>query len=198
MIEISVIAVLALAVAALSFRLLKLRNGGTAALLRDMPEMGEGRWRHGVVRYRESQAEFYRLSSVRLWPDRQLSRRDLEIIDRRIPRGDEYDIMTAEIVVLQLRDGARDYEMALDRGALTAFMSWVESRPHLGRSAAAADFLYPARRLGGLCRPTRLPQRVFSVVGDPRQDEQQVRQPVQILGGQHVGAVGVGLDGGPR
>lgn len=31
MIEISVIAVLALAVAALSFRLLKLRNGGTAA-----------------------------------------------------------------------------------------------------------------------------------------------------------------------
>ncbi|SHV11747.1 Protein of uncharacterised function (DUF2550) [Mycobacteroides abscessus subsp. abscessus] len=66
---------------------------------------------------------------MRLWPDRQLSRRDLEIIDRRIPRGDEYDIMTAEIVVLQLRDGARDYEMALDRGALTAFMSWVESRP---------------------------------------------------------------------
>ncbi|AMT70250.1 DUF2550 domain-containing protein [Mycobacteroides immunogenum] len=129
MIEISVIAVLALAVAALSFRLLKLRNGGTAALLRDMPETGEGRWRHGVMRYRESQAEFYRLSSVRLWPDRQLSRRDLEIIDRRIPRGDEYDIMTAEIVVLQLRDGARDYEMALDRGALTAFMSWVESRP---------------------------------------------------------------------
>lgn len=128
MIEISVIAVLALAVAALSFRLLKLRNGGTAALLRDMPEVG-GRWRHGVMRYRESQAEFYRLSSVRLWPDRQLSRRDLEIIDRRIPRGDEYDIMTAEIVVLQLRDGARDYEMALDRGALTAFMSWVESRP---------------------------------------------------------------------
>ncbi|WP_407045664.1 DUF2550 domain-containing protein [Mycobacteroides abscessus] len=118
-----------LAVAALSFRLLKLRNGGTAALLRDMPEVGEGRWRHGVMRYRESQAEFYRLSSVRLWPDRQLSRRDLEIIDRRIPRGDEYDIMTAEIVVLQLRDGARDYEMALDRGALTAFMSWVESRP---------------------------------------------------------------------
>ena len=71
MIEISVIAVLALAVAALSFRLLKLRNGGTAALLRDMPEVGEGRWRHGVMRYRESQAEFYRLSSVRLWPDRQ-------------------------------------------------------------------------------------------------------------------------------
>ncbi|CPZ54216.1 Protein of uncharacterised function (DUF2550) [Mycobacteroides abscessus] len=49
MIEISVIAVLALAVAALSFRLLKLRNGGTAALLRDMPEVGEGRWRHGVM-----------------------------------------------------------------------------------------------------------------------------------------------------
>ncbi|MBA0049273.1 DUF2550 domain-containing protein [Mycobacterium sp. NPDC050853] len=141
MIEISIIAVLVLAVAALSFRLLKLRHGGTAALLRDArPDTGpdvlrvsgssqERRWRHGVMRYRESEAEFYRLSSIRLWPDRRLSRRDLEILDRRIPRGDEYDIMTAEIVVLQLRDGAREYEMALDRGALTAFMSWMESRP---------------------------------------------------------------------
>lgn len=130
MIEIAVITILAVAVAAMGFRLLKLRQGGTAALLRDIPTgSGPGRWRHGVMRYRESEAEFLRLSSVRLWPDRRLSRRDLEIVGRRAPRGDEYDIMTAEIVVLQLSDGARRYEMALDRGALTAFMSWVESRP---------------------------------------------------------------------
>ena len=41
--------------------------------------------------------------------------------------------MTEEIVVIELNDSSgeqvRGYEMALDRGALTAFLSWVESRP---------------------------------------------------------------------
>ena len=41
--------------------------------------------------------------------------------------------MTDEIVVLELRDTSperrRGYEVALDRGALTAFLSWLESRP---------------------------------------------------------------------
>ena len=44
--------------------------------------------------------------------------------------------MTEAIVVLELRDTTLErpdrrsgYEMALDRGALTAFLSWLESRP---------------------------------------------------------------------
>jgi hypothetical protein len=41
--------------------------------------------------------------------------------------------MTDAIVVLELHDTTvdrwRGYEMALDRGALTAFLSWVESSP---------------------------------------------------------------------
>jgi hypothetical protein len=37
--------------------------------------------------------------------------------------------MTDEIVILELRDADRGYEVALDRGALTAFTSWLESRP---------------------------------------------------------------------
>jgi hypothetical protein len=127
------IAVLLLAVIALMYRLWKLRQGGTAAILRDVPAVGGHGWRHGVVRYKGGEADFYRLSSLRLWPDRRLSRRGLEIVSRRAPRGDEFDIMTAEIVVLELRDNTPDrrrgYEMALDRGALTAFLSWLESRP---------------------------------------------------------------------
>ena len=126
-------AVSLLAVIALSYRLWKLRQGGTAAILRDIPAVGGHGWRHGVIRYKGGEADFYRLSSLRLWPDRRLSRRGLEIVSRRGPRGDEYDIMTDQIVVLELRDTGPDrrrgYEMALDRGALTAFLSWVESRP---------------------------------------------------------------------
>src|ERR1700748_3978494 len=97
------IALLGLAVVALSYRLWKLRKGGTAAIMRDIPAVGGHGWRHGVIRYRGGDAAFFRLSSVRLWPDRQLSRRGVEIVSRRSPRGDEFDIMTEEIIVLELR-----------------------------------------------------------------------------------------------
>jgi hypothetical protein len=130
---VALVCVLFLVVVALSYRLWNLRQGGTAAILRDTPAIGGHGWRHGVVRYRGGEAVFYRLSSVRWWPDRRLSRRGIEIISRRSPRGDELDIMTDEIVVLELRDSTQDrrwgYEIALDRGALTAFLSWLESRP---------------------------------------------------------------------
>ncbi|RAU94797.1 DUF2550 domain-containing protein [Mycobacterium colombiense] len=127
------VVVLAGAVVALSYRLWKLRQGGTAGIMRDIPAVGGHGWRHGVIRYRGGEAAFYRLSSLRLWPDRRLSRRGVEIVSRRAPRGDEFDIMTDEIVVIELRDTTQDrrsgYEIALDKGALTAFLSWLESRP---------------------------------------------------------------------
>jgi hypothetical protein len=134
MFMVALIGVLLVVVCALFYRLWKLRQvGGTAAILRDVPAVGGHGWRHGVMRYRGGDAQFYRLSSFRWWPDRTLSRRGLEIVSRRQPRGDEFDIMTDEIVVLELRDTDPDsrcgYEIALDRGALTAFTSWLESRP---------------------------------------------------------------------
>lgn len=130
----ALVGVLLVAVVALGYRLWKLRQvGGTAAILRDYPAHGGAGWRHGVLRYRGGEAEFYRLSSMRWWPDRHLSRLGLEVVSRRTPRGDEFDIMTEEIVILELRDvgpeRGRGYEVALDRGALTAFTSWVESSP---------------------------------------------------------------------
>jgi len=133
-IMVALIGVLLLVVLALSYRLWKLRQvGGTAAILRDVPAVGGHGWRHGVLRYRGEEAGFYRLSSFRWWPDRRLSRRGVEVLSRRAPRGDEFDIMTDAIVVLELRDISgerrRGYEVALDRGALTAFTSWLESRP---------------------------------------------------------------------
>ncbi|WP_134429680.1 DUF2550 domain-containing protein [Mycobacterium ulcerans] len=127
------VVLLGMVVLALSYRLWKLRQGGTAGIMRDIPAIGGHGWRHGVIRYRGGEARFYRLSSLRLWPDRRLSRRGVEIIARRGPRGDEYDIMTDKIVVLELRDSTQDRrpgsELALDQGALTAFLSWLESRP---------------------------------------------------------------------
>jgi len=138
MIMVALVGVLLFVVAALCYRLWKLRQvGGTAAILRDVPAVGGHGWRHGVMRYHGGEAAFYRVSSLRWWPDRRLNRRLLEIVSRRGPRGDEFDIMTDEIVVLELRDpsleGCGGYEVALDRGALTAFTSWLESRPSRAR-----------------------------------------------------------------
>ena len=133
LIMVALTGVLLLVVVALCYRLWKLRQvGGTAAILRDIPAVGGHGWRHGVLRYRGEEAGFYRLSSLRWWPDRRLSRRGVEVVSRRTPRGDEFDIMTDAIVILELRDSferTRGYEVALDRGALTAFTSWLESRP---------------------------------------------------------------------
>jgi hypothetical protein len=131
---VALVCVLALVVVALTYRLWKLRQvGGTAAILRDVPAVGGHGWRHGVIRYRGGEAGFFRVSSLRWWPDRTLSRRGLEIVSRRSPRGDEFDIMNDATAILELRDNGpeskRGYEIALDRGALTAFQSWLESRP---------------------------------------------------------------------
>src|ERR1700760_2622636 len=98
------VVLLGLAVVALSYRLWKLRQGGTAAIMRDIPAVGGHGWRHGLIRYPGSDAAFSRLSSVRLWPDLQLNRRCVEGGSLRPPRGDEFDIMPEEIVVLELRD----------------------------------------------------------------------------------------------
>lgn len=133
MIMAALVVVLLSAVLALSYRLWTLRQGGTAAIMRDTPAVGGHGWRHGVIRYRGGEAAFYRLSSVRPWPDRRLTRRGVEIVARRPPRGDEFDIMTDEIVVLELHDTGpergRGFEVALDHGARAAFLSWLESRP---------------------------------------------------------------------
>src|SRR3982074_380841 len=101
---VALIGVLLFVVVALCYRLWKLRQvGGTAAILRDVPAVGAHVWRHGEMRSRGGKAGFYRLSSLRWWPARRLSRRGLEIVSRRSPRGDEFDIMTDQLGVLELR-----------------------------------------------------------------------------------------------
>ncbi|MDV3206239.1 MAG: DUF2550 domain-containing protein [Rhodococcus ruber] len=103
---------LAVAVAAFLYRLLTLRGGGTAAILRRLPNGAGAGWRHGVIRYGERTLVFYKLSSLRPGPDSRLARQGVE-----------------DIVILEVQDGASSFEIALDSGALTAFLSWIESRP---------------------------------------------------------------------
>lgn len=127
------VVLLAALVAAFVYRLSVLRRGGTAVIVRRMPAGAGLGWRHGILRYGEESLVFFKLSSLRVGPDIRMSRQGVELGTRRGPRDTEYDIMTDEIGIVSVTDGDRDYEFALDRGALTAFLSWVESRPS-GRS----------------------------------------------------------------
>ncbi|WP_067646193.1 DUF2550 domain-containing protein [Nocardia harenae] len=112
-----------------TYRLIMLRRGGTAALLRLLPARGGQRWRHGLIRYDEDRLVFYKLTSLKFGPDSVITRLGIEIGERRGPRGDEFDIMTDDIVVIAVADKEGEFELALDRNSLTAFLSWVESRP---------------------------------------------------------------------
>jgi len=127
------VAMLAVLFAASVYRLMMLRRGGTSAIIRTTPGVGGQGWRHGLIRYGDESFVFYKLSSLRLGPDVRVNRQGITVEDRRGPRDSEFDIMTDEIVVLTVAEGGRTIEVALDRGALTAFLSWVESRPS-GRS----------------------------------------------------------------
>ncbi|MFJ1460210.1 DUF2550 domain-containing protein [Nocardia wallacei] len=111
------------------YRFVMLRRGGTAAILRVLPAKGGQGWRHGLIRYDEDRLVFFKLTSVKLGADATIRRLGIEVTDRRGPVGDEYDIMTDDIIVIAVSDGDGSYELALDRGALAAFLSWVESRP---------------------------------------------------------------------
>jgi Protein of unknown function (DUF2550) len=115
------------------YRLVMLRRGGTAALIRALPNDAGHGWRHGLIRYGEDAVVFFKLSSLKFGPDSRLHRSSVAVVERRSPTGTEFDIMTGEIAIIAVQDTDGAYEIALDRGALTAFLSWVESRPS-GRS----------------------------------------------------------------
>ncbi len=133
------VVLLAAFVAVFLYRLAVLRRGGTAAILRVAPSAGDTGWRHGVIRYGEGSLVFFKLSSLRPGPDSRIERQGIEVEGRRKPAGSEFDIMSDEIVILSVKDRGAAYEIALDGGALTAFLSWVESRPS-GRSVRGRRF----------------------------------------------------------
>ena len=125
-----VLVLVLLALTVLSFyRFAMLRRGGTSALLRILPADGGHGWRHGLIRYNDDHLVFFKLTSLRMGPDARIARQRIELADRRTPRGDEFDIMTSDIIVTGVTTEARAYEVALDRGSTAAFQSWIESRP---------------------------------------------------------------------
>lgn len=117
-------------VAAFCYRYTVVRRGSTSVILRRLPADAGAGWRHGVLVYGESELRYFRLSSLRMFADLTLCRSGLELSGRRTPTGTELEIMGEDMPITAVADddGVR-VEIALERGSMTAFQSWVESRP---------------------------------------------------------------------
>lgn len=129
LIALVVVAVITLAVFYLVYRINQLRGSGTSALLRVLPADDGRAWRHGVVRYDDNAMEYFRLRSMRGGPARLVLRQSVVTRGRRAPTPAEGDVLGDGMVILELADRGGAFELALDAGAVTAFQSWLESRP---------------------------------------------------------------------
>jgi hypothetical protein len=123
------VALLVLAVGLLR-RILLQRLDGTVELSLRLKRPGHGRgWVNGVGRFVGDELQWYRVFSLSPRPRRRYSRRDLEVLCRRDPSGAEHRALLAGAVVMECRIGNRPVELAMQGGAVTGFLAWLEARP---------------------------------------------------------------------
>jgi len=125
--------VLCLVVGWLALRRLRLiRAGGVDVALRRVrasrPRSTRG-WNLGIGRYQGDQFVWYRVISLGARANMVLSRRELEIIDRRAPGSTEEYVVPVDATVLRCRAHDRVVELAMTPDVLTGFSSWLEARP---------------------------------------------------------------------
>ena len=90
--------------------------------------MGGG-WALGVGRYAGDDLVWYRLFALTVKPARTLSRRELEVVGRRLPTGAESWAVQAGAVIVECQDETGPVQVAMSAGAVTGFLSWLESAP---------------------------------------------------------------------
>lgn len=113
------------------------RRDGVYVALRWDPDRERSGWHLGIGRYRGEDFVWYRVWSLRRGPDRVLERENLTIADRREPVGAESYAVPPGSTVLRCHSRRQgSIEIAMGSGALTGFLSWLESAP-------------PGRRLPG-------------------------------------------------
>ena len=88
-----------------------------------------GGWALGVGRYTGDDLQWYRLFAFSVTPARTLSRRELQVIGRRQPSGAESWAVQAGAVIVECQDDDGPVQVAMSSGAVTGFLSWLESAP---------------------------------------------------------------------
>ena len=122
---------LVLAVLALPLRREALRRRGglfDCSLRTNRSRAGRG-WMIGVGLYAGDAVAWYRMFSYSPRPKRVIIRRNLDVVARRAPTGIERGVLLAGSIILECVDSHGPLELAMPEGALTGFLSWLESAP---------------------------------------------------------------------
>ncbi|MFF8608383.1 DUF2550 domain-containing protein [Streptomyces sp. NPDC015346] len=110
------------------------RAGGTfdCSLRWDVPEepdvSGKG-WVYGVARYSGDQVAWFRVFSYAPRPRRVLERSAIEVLERRMPEGEEELALLSDAVIQRCMHRGTRLELAMSEDALTGFLAWLEAAP---------------------------------------------------------------------
>ena len=91
-------------------------------------------WRLGLASYQLDEFRWYRTFGFSMRPERTFPRRDLVVVARRPPTGDEITILGPGRIVAECQVGGSDagagpVDLALPESALTGLLAWLESAP---------------------------------------------------------------------
>jgi hypothetical protein len=123
------IAVLGLVLLAVRRRVLLRPAGAIDMSLRTRFGRIGGGWALGVGRYAGDDLLWYRLFAFTVKPSRAMARNQLEVLGRRLPTGAESWAVQAGAVIVECRGEDGPVQVAMSAGAVTGFLSWLESAP---------------------------------------------------------------------
>ncbi|MDH6127981.1 DUF2550 domain-containing protein [Kitasatospora sp. GP82] len=89
---------------------------------------GKG-WVFGIGRYSGDSIEWFRVFSYAPRPRKILPRREIEVLGRRYPEGQEELALLSGSVVLRCLHNGAPLELAMSEDALTGFLAWLEAAP---------------------------------------------------------------------
>ncbi|GAA3390867.1 DUF2550 domain-containing protein [Streptomyces roseoviridis] len=110
------------------------RAGGTfdCSLRWNVPETpdttGKG-WVYGVARYSGDEIAWFRVFSYAPRPRRVLERSAIEVLERRMPEGEEELALLSDSVIQGCLVKGTRLELAMSEDALTGFLAWLEAAP---------------------------------------------------------------------
>ncbi len=106
------------------------RSGGSIEMSLRLRHKTQGRgWVLGVGRFVGDELQWFRVFSLSSRPRRTLSRKDLLVRTRRVPKGPESLSLLKGVDILELTSAGGPVEIALEASAMTGFLAWLEARP---------------------------------------------------------------------
>lgn len=105
------------------------KHGSVAMAARLSRRMAGRGWAPGFAVYESGTLRWYRMFSLAFGPRYTLSRKDLQVAERRKPVGAEAQIFPPGVVVLHCKSSTGDVELAMTDSAVTGFLSWLEAAP---------------------------------------------------------------------